>query len=63
MASAMPDIKISAESIMPKGKVHYLPSGKIYPSFMPTHKAGEGRLMTGLTHTAKSQYLTHKKPK
>jgi hypothetical protein len=48
---------------MPKGKVHYLPSGKIYPSFMPTHKAGEGRLMTGLTHTAKSQYLTHTKPK
>lgn len=47
---------------MPKGKVHYLPSGKIYPSFLPTHKAG-GVLMTGLTHSPKSQVLTHKKPK
>jgi hypothetical protein len=56
-------IKISPKSIMGKKSVHYLPSGKIYPSFMPTHKAGEGRLMTGLVHTAKSQYLTHKKPK
>jgi len=48
---------------MAKKSVHYLPNGKIYPSFMPTHKAGEGRLMTGLVHTAKSQYLTHIKPK
>ena len=59
----MPVIKISVDSIMPKGKVHYLPNGKVYPRFLPTHKAGEGRLMTGLAHSAKSQFLTHKKPK
>jgi hypothetical protein len=43
-----------------KGVTHYLPSGKVYTG--PTHKSG-GRLMTGKTHTAKSVYLTHTKPK
>jgi hypothetical protein len=46
---------------MPAKKVNYLPNGKIYPSFLPTHKAGEGKLMTGLVHSAKSQFLTHKR--
>jgi hypothetical protein len=43
-----------------KGVKHYLPSGKEYKG--ETHKSG-GRLMTGKTHTAKSVFLTHIKPK
>ena len=43
-----------------KGVKHYLPSGKVYSG--PTHKVG-GVLMTGATHTAKSQKLSHTQPK
>lgn len=42
-----------------KGVTHYLASGKIYPSFLPTHKDSKGRLMTGKTHSAKSVPLYH----
>lgn len=39
---------------------HYLPNGKLHTG--KTHKH-QGKLMSGATHTAKSQFLTHKKPK
>jgi hypothetical protein len=44
---------------MAKGVDHYLPTGQKYTG--PTHKTGK-TLMTGATHTSKSQVLTHSKP-
>ncbi len=45
---------------MSKSSKHYLASGKVYTG--PVHKTGK-ELMTGATHTAKSQKLTHTPPK
>jgi hypothetical protein len=45
---------------MSKSATHYLPNGKVYTG--PTHKSGTV-LMTGKTHTAKSQNLSHTPPK
>lgn len=41
-------------------KIHYLPNGKVYTG--ATHKKG-AMLMTGATHTASSQKLSHTTPK
>jgi hypothetical protein len=38
---------------------HYTKDGKEYGG--PTHKDASGKLMTGKTHTSKSEYLTHTK--
>ena len=40
------------------GVPHYTKDGKLYEG--PTHKDATGRLMTGATHTADSEYLYHK---
>jgi hypothetical protein len=40
------------------GVPHYTKDGKLYEG--PTHKDASGRLMTGATHTADSEYLYHK---
>lgn len=45
---------------MAKGVKHYLPNGKEYTG--PTHKMGKS-LHTGAKHSAKSQKLSHTKPK
>jgi len=45
---------------MSKSATHYLPNGKVYKG--KTHKTGSV-LMTGATHTASSQKLTHTPPK
>ena len=43
---------------MAAGVKHYFEDGKEYKG--PTHKDANGRLMSGKTHTASSQYLFHK---
>jgi|TARA_R110002167_G_scaffold134288_1_gene319758 hypothetical protein len=45
---------------MAKGKLHYLPNGKIYTG--ATHKTN-GELMSGAKHTATSKFLSHTKKK
>lgn len=42
---------------MAAGVKHYFKDGKEYKG--ATHKDGKGRLMSGKTHTASSQYLVH----
>jgi hypothetical protein len=42
-----------------EGMPHYLADGTLYEG--PTHKDSTGRLMTGATHTADSEYLYHLK--
>lgn len=46
---------------MALGVKHYTKDGKEYSG--PMHKDDSGKLMTGKTHTSKSEYLTHSKPK
>jgi hypothetical protein len=43
---------------MASGVKHYLKNGTEYKG--ATHKDAKGRLMSGKTHTATSQYLLHK---
>lgn len=43
---------------MAAGVKHYLKNGVEYKG--ATHKDAKGRLMSGKTHTATSQYLVHK---
>lgn len=45
---------------MAKNVTHYLPNGKVYTG--PTHKMGK-ELHTGAKHSAKSQKLSHTKPR
>lgn len=40
---------------------YYTKEGKKYSG--PMHKDASGKIMTGKTHTSKSEYLTHTKPK
>lgn len=46
---------------MALGVKHYTKDGKEYKG--PMHKDASGKLMTGKTHTSKSEYLLHSKPK